>query len=354
MVTATTFSVRRLGREVALNFARIALLLGTLVMLVVVRAGVSPYVYVLTGVVLLVAIYITVRVGGDFRVWAVYVLAFVLFALLRTLADETGNPARFEYVVALEKALFMGSVPTLWLQEHLYAVGKVGALEVFSLVVYYSYFLAPHLMALLVWRLDPSRFRLYVIAILGTFYAGLAVSYAVPTAPPWMAGQTGDLPHVFRILRVISGGVNPEGYQRAYEIAGPNDVAAMPSLHMAIPFIIAFMAWQLHRTAGFVAFFYAACMAFVLVYLGEHYVVDLLAGLLIAVIVWKLVCWWWGRRSREQREGSPQGHARGEEPVIKRRPLPAGGDCHSERSEESGAAQGRLREESPGQPDPPL
>jgi membrane-associated phospholipid phosphatase len=88
---------------------------------------------------------------------------------------------------------------------------------------------------------------------------------------------------------------------------------------MAVPLIIAFMAWRLHPVAGAVAFFYAAAMAFALVYLGEHYVVDLLAGLLVAVVVWKLV--WW-RRSREQREGLSQSHARGEAPMGKRqRPL---------------------------------
>ncbi len=324
MVTASTPSVRPLWRDAALHFARISLLLGALVLLVVVRSGVPPYFFVLAVAVSLAAVYVTVRAGGDFRVWAVYVLAFVLFTYLRTLADETGNPARFGYVVTLEKTLFMGSVPTLWLQERLYAAGRVGALEVSSLVVYFSYFLAPHLMALAVWRLDPGRFRPYVVAILGTFYACLAVSYVVPTAPPWKAGLVGDLPHVFRIIRDVSSGVSPDGYRRAYEIAGPNDVAAMPSLHMAIPLITAFMAWRLHPVAGAVAFFYVAAMAFALVYLGEHYVVDLLAGLLVAVVVWKLV--WW-RRSRGQREGLSQSSARGEAPMGKRR-RPLKGDAH--------------------------
>lgn len=340
--TASPPLVRQLGRDVAVNLARIALFMGTLVLLVVVRAGVPPYIYVLTVAVSLAAVYVTVRQGGDFRVWAVYVLAFVLFAHLRTLADETGNPARFDYVVAVEKALFIGSVPTVWLQEHLYAAGRLRALEVVSLVVYGSYFLAPHLMALAVWRMDPSRFRLYVAAILGTFYACLAVSYAVPTAPPWMAGQSGELPHVFRVVRDMSGGVSPEGYQRAYEIAGPNDVAAMPSLHMAITFIIAFMAWRFHRTAGAVAFFYAGSMAFALVYLGEHYVVDLLAGLVVAAAVWKLASWWSGRRSREKREVLPQERVRGEGPVIEGRShLTRGGAVSGDRVRESSLRDAR-------------
>ena len=84
------------------------------------------------------------------------------------------------------------------------------------------------------------------------------------------------------------------------------------------------MAWRLHPVAGAVAFFYAAAMAFALVYLGEHYVVDLLAGLIVAVVVWKLVWWRW---SRERREWHSQGYARGEAPVVKVRPSSTPGGC---------------------------
>ena len=298
IIPVATISVRGLWRDAAIHFARLTLFLAALALLVAVRSNAPLYVYAIAVAVSLAAVNITVRKGSDFRVWALYILAFVLFAQLRTFADETGNPARFGYVIDLEKALFIGTVPTLWLQQHLHAMGKAGALEIFSLFIYFTYFLAPHLVALLVWRLDPSRFRLYVVGILGTFYLSLVLSYIVPTAPPWLAGQTGDLPHVFRIVRDITSQVSPEAYQRAYEIAGPNDVAAMPSLHMAITFIIAFIAWRFNAVAGVVALLYAAFMAFALVYLGEHYMVDLLAGLLTAIVTWKLAAWWWRRRDQ--------------------------------------------------------
>jgi membrane-associated phospholipid phosphatase len=312
IVPAATISARGLWRDAAIHFARLTLFLAALVLLVAVRSDVPLYVYAVAAVVSLAAIYITVREGSDLRVWAVYILAFLLFAHLRTFADEIGTPTRFGYVIDLEKALFMGTVPTLWLQEHFYVLGKARVLEIYSMSIYLTYFFAPHLVALVLWLLNSSRFRLYVVAILGTFYLSLAVSYLVPTAPPWLAGQTGDLPHVFRILRDIMNQVSPGAYQRGYEIAGSNDVAAMPSLHMAITFIIVFIAWRFHAVAGVVALLYAASMGFALVYLGEHYVVDLLAGLLAAIVVWKLAAWWWRRRNQDQREGPLESPVTGE------------------------------------------
>jgi membrane-associated phospholipid phosphatase len=312
IVPAATISARGLWRAAAINFARLILFLAALVSLAAFRYDLPPYVYAVALAGSLAAIYVTLRKGSDLRVWAVYILAFILFAHLRTLADETGNPAHFGYPIDLEKGLFMGTVPTLWLQDHLYVIGRVGALDIFSMFIYLTYFLAPHLVALAVWRLDPSRFRLYVVAILGTLYAGLVVSYIVPTAPPWLAGQTGDLPHVFFIPHDITNQVSPGTYQRAYEVAGPNPVAAMPSLHMALTFIIAFIAWRFHAVAGVVALLYAAAMGFVLVYLGEHYVVDLLAGLLTAIVAWKLAAWWWRRRNQDKRQGPLESPVRGE------------------------------------------
>ncbi len=298
---------RRFWQVVVIHFLRALVLLAAVASLAAVRYDVPPYVYPIAVVVSLTAIYVTAGQGSHFRPWAVYILGFVLFAHLRTLADETGNPARFQYAIDLEKMLFAGVVPTLWLQDHLYELGKTGALEVYSLATYLTYYPTAHLVALAVWRLNPSRFRLYVAAILATFYLGLTVSYVIPTAPPWLAGQTGDLPHVFRILKDVTDQVSPEAYQRGYEVAGTNDVAAMPSLHMAVTFVIAFIAWRFHPLAGLVALLYAASMGFALVYLGEHYVVDLLAGLLTAAIAWKLADWWWQRRqARASRPAAAQ------------------------------------------------
>jgi membrane-associated phospholipid phosphatase len=218
--------------------------------------------------------------------WAVYILGFVLFAHLRTLADETGVATQFAYPIDVDEAMFFGQVPTIWLQEHFYTYGATGPLEVFTMPVYLSYFVVPHIVAFIIWRMYPQRFPVYVAAILAAVYLGLLMSFLVPTAPPWLAGQTGELPHVYRVLDDIGRSVSPGAYQQAYSTAGPNDVAAMPSLHTALPVVVAFAMWGTQRALSIAAIAYACAMGFTLVYLGEHYVADVIGGVLTGAVAW--------------------------------------------------------------------
>jgi membrane-associated phospholipid phosphatase len=84
-------------------------------------------------------------------------------------------------------------------------------------------------------------------------------------------------------VKDVFGGGGQEVYRQGSEIAGAvNPVAAMPSLHMALTAVVALAAWRVHRVAGIVASAYAVSMGFALVYLGEHYAVDVLAGTVVA------------------------------------------------------------------------
>ncbi len=66
---------------------------------------------------------------------------------------------------------------------------------------------------------------------------------------------------------------------------GGNPLAAMPSLHFATSVMAALLLAEASPVAGALGFSYAATLGFALVYLGEHYVVDLLAGAALAVAV---------------------------------------------------------------------
>jgi hypothetical protein len=88
---------------------------------------------------------------------------FVLLGYLWSLADQAGFQARYDYVIALDKALAVGQVPTVWLQEHLYSAGRVSPLDVYSSVIYFSYFIVPFVAAVALWHLRPLGFRLYLL-----------------------------------------------------------------------------------------------------------------------------------------------------------------------------------------------
>ena len=263
-------------------------LLANLLVLVLVRSAAPPHLLAGAVTISLALLYVVGRRDAAFRVWAVYMLAFLLFAHLRSLADETGIPARFDYVVDLEQTLFAGTTPTLWLQERLYAVGEIGVAEIASVAVYTSYFVVPHLVALVLWLRRPELFGRYAAALLGTAYLGLAVSFAVPTAPPWLAGQSGHLPFVSRVVEDVTNGVDPSIYERGYEIVGANPVSAMPSLHMAMTVLVLLATWRARLPVRIAGLLYALAMCFALVYAGEHYMVDLVAGAAVAALAWRV------------------------------------------------------------------
>ena len=70
-----------------------------------------------------------------------------------------------------------------------------------------------------------------------------------------------------------------QGWAPLYGVLGGNPLAAMPSLHFATSVTAAHVLSDTGRVAGALGWTYAATLGLALVYLGEHYVVDLLAGL---------------------------------------------------------------------------
>ena len=293
--------------SVALKLALVAYFL----YVVLVRPGLPWYAYPVIGVVILSAYRVVTRDRTDFRLWWVYLAGALLFTQLWFLADESGATVRFRYVMDLDRLLLGGEVPTAWLQERLYVDGRRGALEWALIVVYTSYFFAPHLVAVLLWRRAEHAFRTYVTAYVALLFVGLAVFAAAPTAPPWMAAQEGRLPAVSRIILETASGFSPTFYERSYEAALGNAVAAMPSVHMGVTMLIALVAWRSGRTGLKLAgVAYLLVMAFALVYLGEHYVVDLLAGAAVAAGAWWASAAWWGRRDARAAAAPAASHAR--------------------------------------------
>jgi membrane-associated phospholipid phosphatase len=71
-------------------------------------------------------------------------------------------------------------------------------------------------------------------------------------------------------------------WSRLYDSLSGNQLAAMPSLHFATSVMAAHVLSDVGTVPGAVGWTYAALLGFALVYLGEHYVVDLIAGAALA------------------------------------------------------------------------
>jgi membrane-associated phospholipid phosphatase len=122
------------------------------------------------------------------------------------------------------------------------------------------------------------------------FNLGASVYWFLPTAPPWYAAgaeeRTGEGAREVRRLMVEYGEHFWGGrWSSLYSVFGGNPLAAMPSLHFATSLMAALLLAEVSPLAGALGWTYTAALGVSLVYLGEHYVVDLLAGAALTVAV---------------------------------------------------------------------
>jgi membrane-associated phospholipid phosphatase len=120
------------------------------------------------------------------------------------------------------------------------------------------------------------------------FDLGCIVYWTVPTAPPWWAGANGHMPAVRRIMAEAGERFWGRLWNPLYHSLQGNPYAAMPSLHFGTSVMAARLLSQVGPGHAAVAWVYALTLGFGLVYLGEHYVVDLLAGLALAEGLWRV------------------------------------------------------------------
>lgn len=286
--------------------------------------------------------------GGEWRVWRRAVLRdwapliAVLFAYdaLRGQADELGSrladlPALdngktgaagtdFAHVLPQLRAdewlfgwLTGGQVPTTWLQERLYVPGDVQWYDALIVPVYMSHFLVPMALAVALWIGSYHLFRRYVWTLVTLTLLTLSTYALFPAAPPWMASLNGYLPEgVVRVtsvtLQATGVGTIRSAVQQGEAYA--NAVAAIPSLHSAVPFMVLLFCWPLvRRTTRALLGLYILAMTFTLTYGGEHYVVDAFIGWAYAAAAVFGIGWWFDRR--ERREPAEVGAPVAEEPV---------------------------------------
>src|SRR3989304_1297371 len=83
--------------------------------------------------------------------------------------------------------------------------------------------------------------------------------------------------------------INPGAQAEGATIVGVNDIAAMPSLHMATTVLVALAALRFAAPLRLAGGGYAPPMGPLLFFFGGHFAVVGLAGALLAVAAWQLV-----------------------------------------------------------------
>jgi PAP2 superfamily len=268
--------VRRPGPLVAISVVYLALVSG-----VMIWRGISVSPDYLLLILVPVAL-LSGRLVAFLRDWVPFVALFLGYEALRGVAPKLGIRPQVASMVHIEKAVFSGRVPSEVLQRHL---GGVHALVVAATVIYFCHFLFPVAVGMVLWLTDRAQFLRFIGALLAMSFAAFIVFLLLPTAPPWYAHNLGLLPGVHDLV----SGTLPSAVSPYYQWLNPDAVAAWPSLHSAYPALGALALWRVSRRSALVTVPWCCAMWFSVVFLGEHYAIDVLGGIAFALASWALM-----------------------------------------------------------------
>ena len=254
--------------------------------------------------------------------WLPFALILLVYDLSRGAASLVGTPTLWHFQVDADRWMFFGTVPTVWLQEHL-KLPDPPWWEVAISTTYVSFFILPYVIAGVLWLRNRDEWKAFARRFISLSFVALVIYAVLPAAPPWAAArcsatQVAGGPSGPRCM--FRRGGNPDGgllgamqtsRDGAHDFveristrgwrnlhldatsalldqgqAKVNLVVAIPSLHAGLSAMVAVFLWHRVRARWrplLVA--YVLAMTFTLVYAAEHYVVDILLGWAVAAIV---------------------------------------------------------------------
>jgi len=215
--------------------------------------------------------------------------------------DAQERRVHVDYPITIDRLIGLGELPTLRLQRALNRRGPQSvewrALDRVLVWAHWCWFIVPHGALLYISLREPRRFPRAAVMTYAVFNIGASFYWLAPTAPPWYAAEEiahdGESAlHVRRMMVEYGELFWRDGWGPLYSVFGGNPLAAMPSLHFATSTMAALLLAEVGPGPGALGAAYAGTLGFALVYLGEHYVVDLLGGAVLASAVWR-----WGPRA---------------------------------------------------------
>lgn len=225
--------------------------------------------------------------------WFPFLGMLALYDLIRGYADGLWLPVHALPQIDADRVLGFGSIPTVWLQAHLWRGG--GDLRWYDYAAwgtYLSYFFVPTLILAVLWWRSPALFRRFASMVVLLAFAGCATYVVYPAVPPWLAAQQGLIPPVHHLFGIIGSHMPYVSFEPLWSKGAryANNVAAIPSLHAAYTMLVAlFLAARSRSPLRHLLWLYPLAMGFALVYSAEHYGTDVLLGWLYALAVYGVV-----------------------------------------------------------------
>ncbi len=208
----------------------------------------------------------------------------LLYELFRGVADDWNGTVHFTEMIIADRWMFNGAMPPSVLQSWWWN-GQVRWYDFYFYFLYTIHFLMPIILAVLLWKKADRFYWAFVWAIVGLSFAAFVTYILFPAAPPWMAKELGYFSEpMHRISSDIWAAMGIQNFSEVYNRLPANPVAAVPSLHSAYPMLFSLFVIMAFGKKYWWVFIYPISMWVGVVYLGEHYVIDVVLGAIYAVL----------------------------------------------------------------------
>ena len=237
-----------------------------------------------------------------------YAAMWLSYDYSRGTADSLGFPLQVELPRNIDKFLFIGHDPNVWIQEHFWHQ-QIRWYDVVGSLVYFTHFFVPVATSVYLWVRYRHEWVRYMRRFATVLFAGVLTYIVAPTVPPWMAASDKYGYQILEPLQRTTGrGWSWLGLETVSSVLlrgqqWANPTAALPSLHAAFALFVVVFFWRKFPRdwMRWTALSFPLAMAVTLVYFGEHYVTDILAG-------WAYVAasfWFWDRWESKRATRSP-------------------------------------------------
>lgn len=227
-----------------------------------------------------------------FRDWGAVLAWLVFYGMSRGAADTLGMPLQEQLWIDIDRVLGFGELPTHRLQQLIDWDGPARWWEATFPIMYVSHFLTNSAVLIVVYHRDRVAWGQWYRRIVLMGVIGVIGYVLLPSVPPWMASDNGTVELVHAGLPRGWDVIQIDWIHRLFEFGRDkaNPIAAMPSLHAAFP-VMLYLFWA-PRSRPFVRKIlasYALYMAFVIVITGQHWVIDVFAGWLVAYVAHRIM-----------------------------------------------------------------
>lgn len=220
------------------------------------------------------------RTWNFLKDWLPFITVFISYEIMYGIVGAISQYNLHAGPYNFEMQLF-SQIPSLVLQQTI----RMPILDYMGAFFYSLHFFAPTIFAFILWKVSPKNYWKYTVAFGICTYGALITFLFYPVAPPWIA-----VPNVIRILTgSVDASLGIPVYKTLFDFLSPNLYAAFPSMHSALPLLISLFAIKIWKKKALPVLIFPVGVWFSAVYLGEHYVVDVLGGIAYAVVAFVAV-----------------------------------------------------------------